>query len=85
MSMEFDAVIIGGGVSGCATFYTLSEYSSLKRVAIVEKCSKLAQISSSAKANSQTIHDGSIETNYTPEKAKKSAFGAYKTRQYSAQ
>ncbi|MGN8530432.1 FAD-dependent oxidoreductase, partial [Helicobacter pylori] len=55
MSMEFDAVIIGGGVSGCATFYTLSEYSSLKRVAIVEKCSKLAQISSSAKANSQTI------------------------------
>ncbi|MDU9767997.1 FAD-dependent oxidoreductase, partial [Helicobacter pylori] len=83
MSMEFDAVIIGGGVSGCATFYTLSEYSSLKRVAIVEKCSKLAQISSSAKANSQTIHDGSIETNYTPEKAKKVRLSAYKTRQYA--
>ncbi|GAA9997551.1 malate:quinone oxidoreductase [Helicobacter pylori] len=83
MSMEFDAVIIGGGVSGCATFYTLSEYSSLKRVAIVEKCSKLAQISSSAKANSQTIHDGSIETNYTPKKAKKVRLSAYKTRQYA--
>ncbi|PUB95018.1 malate:quinone oxidoreductase [Helicobacter pylori] len=83
MSMEFDAVIIGGGVSGCATFYTLSEYSSLKRVAIVEKCSKLAQISSSAKANSQTIHDGSIETNYTHEKAKKVRLSAYKTRQYA--
>lgn len=83
MSMEFDAVIIGGGVSGCATFYTLSEYSSLKRVAIVEKCSKLAQISSSAKANSQTIHDGSIETNYTAEKAKKVRLSAYKTRQYA--
>ncbi|MFP6165504.1 FAD-dependent oxidoreductase [Helicobacter pylori] len=83
MSMEFDAVIIGGGVSGCATFYTLSEYSSLKRVAIVEKCSKLAQISSSTKANSQTIHDGSIETNYTPEKAKRVRLSAYKTRQYA--
>ncbi|TPH57238.1 FAD-dependent oxidoreductase [Helicobacter pylori] len=83
MSMEFDAVIIGGGVSGCATFYTLSEYSSLKRVAIVEKCSKLAQISSSTKANSQTIHDGSIETNYTSEKAKKVRLSAYKTRQYA--
>lgn len=83
MSMEFDAVIIGGGVSGCATFYTLSEYSSLKRVAIVEKCSKLAQISSSAKANSQTIHDGSIETNYTPEEAKKVRLSACKTRQYA--
>ncbi|WP_104758316.1 FAD-dependent oxidoreductase [Helicobacter acinonychis] len=83
MSVEFDAVIIGGGVSGCATFYTLSEYSSLKRVAMVEKCSKLAQISSSAKANSQTIHDGSIETNYTAEKAKKVRLSAYKTRQYA--
>ncbi len=81
--MEFDAVIIGGGVSGCATFYTLSEYSSLKRVAIVEKCPKLAQVSSSAKANSQTVHDGSIETNYTAEKARKVRLSAYKTRQYA--
>ncbi|WP_104712313.1 FAD-dependent oxidoreductase [Helicobacter cetorum] len=83
MSMEFDAVIVGGGVSGCATFYTLSEYSSLKRVAIVEKCPKLAQVSSSAKANSQTIHDGSIETNYTAEKAKKVRLSAQKTRKYA--
>ncbi len=81
--MEFDAVIVGGGVSGCATFYTLSEYSSLKRVAIVEKCPKLAQVSSSAKANSQTIHDGSIETNYTAEKAKKVRLSAQKTRKYA--
>ncbi|MGN8505788.1 FAD-dependent oxidoreductase, partial [Helicobacter pylori] len=29
------------------------------------------------------IHDGSIETNYTPEKAKKVRLSAYKTRQYA--
>lgn len=83
MENEFDVVIIGGGVSGCAAFYTLSEYSDIKRIAIVEKCGQLATISSSAKANSQTIHDGSIETNYTVEKAKKVKLSAYKVRRYA--
>lgn len=80
---EFDVVIIGGGVSGCCTFYTLAEYSSVKRVAIVEKESQLAQISSSHKANSQTIHDGSIETNYTAEKARKVKIAAQKVRNFA--
>ena len=42
---EFDVVIIGGGVSGCCTFYTLTEYSDIKKIAIIEKETKLAQIS----------------------------------------
>ncbi|PAF48151.1 malate:quinone oxidoreductase [Helicobacter sp. 12S02634-8] len=83
MQNEFDVVIIGGGVSGCAAFYALSEYSDIKRIAIVEKCDKLAKVSSSPKANSQTIHDGSIETNYTAEKAKKVKLSAYKVRHYA--
>lgn len=83
MENEFDVVIIGGGVSGCAAFYVLSEYSDIKKIAIVEKCSQLATVSSSAKANSQTIHDGSIETNYTVEKAKKVKLSAYKVRRYA--
>ncbi|PAF53295.1 malate:quinone oxidoreductase [Helicobacter sp. 13S00482-2] len=83
MENEFDVVIIGGGVSGCAAFYTLSEYSDIKKIAIVEKCPQLAMVSSSAKANSQTIHDGSIETNYTVQKAKKVKLSAYKVRRYA--
>lgn len=79
---EFDVVIIGGGVSGCATFYTLSEYSDIGRVAIVEKEAKLAQISSNHKANSQTIHDGSIETNYSAEKARSVRLAAQKVRNF---
>ncbi|PAF41336.1 FAD-dependent oxidoreductase [Helicobacter sp. 11S03491-1] len=83
MENEFDVVIIGGGISGCASFYVLSEYSSIKKVAIVEKCDQLAKISTNAKANSQTIHDGSIETNYTVEKAKKVKLSAFKVRRYA--
>ncbi|PAF48707.1 malate:quinone oxidoreductase [Helicobacter sp. 12S02232-10] len=83
MENEFDVVIIGGGVSGCAAFYAMSEYSDIKKIAIVEKCDRLAKVSSSAKANSQTIHDGSIETNYTVEKAKKVKLSAYKVRHYA--
>lgn len=79
---EFDVVIIGGGVSGCCTFYTLTEYSDIKKIAIVEKEAKLAQISSSHKANSQTIHDGSIETNYGAEKARKVKLSAQKVRNF---
>ncbi|CBG39978.1 FAD-dependent oxidoreductase [Helicobacter mustelae] len=82
---EFDVVIIGGGVSGCAAFYVLSEYTNVKSIAIVDKCDKWANISSSSKANSQTIHDGSIETNYTAEKAKKVRLSALKVRNYALQ
>ena len=80
---EYDVIIVGGGVSGCATFYTLTEYSKVKRVAIVEKEARLAQISSSHKANSQTIHDGSIETNYSAEKASKVRIAAHKVRNFA--
>ncbi len=83
MGKNFDVAIIGGGVSGCALFWTLSEYSDVKSIAVVEKCSDLAMVSSNKKANSQTIHDGSIETNYTAEKAKKVKLAAQKTVNYA--
>ncbi len=83
MQNEFDVIIIGGGISGSALFYTLSKYSDVKRIALVEKCNDLAKISSSAKANSQTIHDGSIETNMSFEKASKIRFAANKVRNYA--
>ena len=68
MDKHFDVVIVGGGVSGCALFWTLSEYTDIQSVAVVDKCPDLAMVSSNVKANSQTIHDGSIETNYTAQK-----------------
>ena len=68
---NFDVVIIGAGVTGTALLYVLTKYSTVRRIAVVEKEAAVAQVSSKATNNSQTLHDGSIETNYTAEKAAK--------------
>jgi len=67
----YDVVIVGGGVAGTALLYALATFTDLKRVALVEKYATLASLNSKATNNSQTIHCGDIETNYSLEKALK--------------
>ncbi len=67
---EFDAIVIGAGISGAALFYELAKYTDIKRIALLEKYNAPATLNSRASSNSQTIHCGDIETNYTFEKAK---------------
>lgn len=69
MNNYYDVAIIGGGISGGALFYALTHYTNIKRVVLLEKYDKPATLSSSANNNSQTIHAGDIETNYSKEKA----------------
>lgn len=69
MIKTYDVVIIGGGVTGTALLYTLAKFTDLKRIALLEKYDHLAMVNSKATHNSQTIHCGDIETNYTLEKA----------------
>lgn len=69
--MKYNVIIIGGGVSGTALLYTLSKYTDVKSIALFEKCPDLGLVNSSPFMNSQTLHFGDIETNYTYEKAKK--------------
>lgn len=69
MDSMYDVVIIGGGVTGTALLYTLAEFTDLKRIALVEKYKGVATVNSKATNNSQTIHCGDIETNYSLEKA----------------
>ncbi|GKT12755.1 MAG: malate dehydrogenase (quinone) [Thiomicrorhabdus sp.] len=66
----FDVVIVGGGISGCALTHLLSRYTGVKSIAVLEKYGSLAPLNSNARANSQTLHCGDIETNYKLEKAK---------------
>jgi len=63
-------LIVGGGVCGTALLFTLARYTDLGRIALVERYDQLAQVNSKATSNSQTIHCGDIETNYTLEKAR---------------
>lgn len=66
-----DVLIVGGGVCGTALLFELARYTDLGRVALVERYDALASVNSRATNNSQTIHCGDIETNYTLEKALK--------------
>ena len=66
---DHDVIIVGGGITGTALTYVLSKYTDIKSVCIFEKYGSLAPLNSNATSNSQTLHCGDIETNYTLEKA----------------
>ncbi len=86
MSNElYDVLIIGGGVTGTALLYSLAQFTDLKRVCLVEKYDKIAAVNSKATNNSQTIHCGDIETNYTLEKALKVKRNAAMVARYGAE
>ncbi|MFB2982562.1 FAD-dependent oxidoreductase [Microseira sp. BLCC-F43] len=67
----YEVAIIGAGVSGTALLYSLSNYTNINRIALIEKNPEVALVNSHRTSNSQTLHFGDIETNYTLEKAKK--------------
>ncbi len=71
MEKRYDVTIVGGGVTGTALLYTLAKYSNLERVLLLEKYSQFSPLNSNSNNNSQTLHFGDIESNYTPEKARK--------------
>ena len=66
---KYDLIIVGGGISGSAMLYTLSKYTDLKKICIIEKYKGFGTVNSSHLMNSQTLHFGDIETNYTLAKA----------------
>ncbi|MBD1850710.1 FAD-dependent oxidoreductase [Leptolyngbya sp. FACHB-711] len=84
-SQLYDVVVIGGGVAGTALLYSLAKFTDLKRVALVEKYSGVAAVNSKATNNSQTIHCGDIETNYSLEKALKVRRSAQMVVRYGAE
>src|ERR1035437_3673246 len=67
---RYDVLIVGGGVVGTALLYTLSKYTDIKSVGLIEKYSDFGLVNSASYNNSQTLHFGDIETNYSIDKAK---------------
>ena len=78
----YEVVIIGGGVCGTALLYTLSNYTNVKSIALIEKEADIALVNSFTNSNSQTLHFGDIETNYTLAKAEKVNKGASLVKNY---
>ncbi|MGQ0826484.1 MAG: FAD-dependent oxidoreductase [Actinomycetota bacterium] len=69
LEVPYDVVIVGGGVSGTAILFALACYTNVERIALVEQYAGVAQVNSSPKNNSQTLHFGDTETNYSLEHA----------------
>ncbi len=67
---KYDVLIVGGGVVGSALLYTLSKYTDIPGIGLIEKYADLGLVNSDSSKNSQTLHFGDIETNYSFEKAK---------------
>lgn len=85
MNQIYDVVVIGGGVTGTALLYALATFTDLKRIALIEKYPRVASVNSRATNNSQTIHCGDIETNYSLEKALKVRRSAQMLVRYAEQ
>jgi len=82
-SNQYDLLIIGGGVSGSALLYMTAKYTDIKRIGLIEKYAAPARVNSLSSNNSQTLHCGDIETNYTLEKALKVKRAASMLRNYA--
>jgi malate dehydrogenase (quinone) len=78
----YEVAIIGGGIAGTALLYSLSNYTNISRIALIEKNPEVALGNSHKTSNSQTLHFGDIETNYTLEKAQKVKSAASLVKNY---
>lgn len=82
-AQQHDVLILGGGISGCALSYLLARYTDIRRIGLIEKYSDIASVNSHGRNNSQTLHVGDIETNYTLEKALKVKHSAAMVERYA--
>ena len=82
-SDQYDLLIVGAGVSGSALLYLSTRYSNIKHIGVIEKYAAPARVNSLSSNNSQTLHCGDIETNYTLDKALKVQRAASMLRNYA--
>jgi len=83
MSNQYDLLIIGAGVSGSALLYLATRYTDIGHIGVIEKYAAPARVNSLSSNNSQTLHCGDIETNYSLDKALKVKRAASMLRNYA--
>lgn len=79
---EYDVLVLGGGITGAAVLYVLSKYTNVNSLALIEKYPRLGLVNSYSGSNSQTLHFGDIETNYSLNKAQVVKVGAEMVAKY---
>ncbi len=72
----YDVAIIGAGVTGTALAYALARYTNVGSLILLERYGAPAEVNSKSSNNSQTLHVGDIETNYSLKKARAVKKGA---------
>ena len=80
---HYQVAIVGGGISGTSLMFALTKYTDIGNIALFEKYDEIATLNSNAKGNSQTLHAGDIETNYTIDKAAKVKTSALMLENYA--
>ena len=70
VNSKYDVLIVGGGVTGTALLFSLSKYTDINNIGLIEKYSDFGLVNTASYNNSQTLHFGDIETNYSLEKAR---------------
>ncbi len=70
-------------MSGTALLYILSQYTTVERLILLEKNESVGSINSAAWNNSQTLHVGDIETNYSIDKVKQVRLASMMVRRYA--
>ena len=83
VNTQYDLLIVGAGVSGSALLYLSTKYTDIKHIGVIEKYAAPARVNSLSSNNSQTLHCGDIETNYTLDKALKVQRAARMLRNYA--
>ncbi|VAW70607.1 Malate:quinone oxidoreductase, partial [hydrothermal vent metagenome] len=83
MQNQYDLLIVGAGVSGSALLYLSTKYTDITHIGVIEKYAAPARVNSLSSNNSQTLHCGDIETNYTLDKALKVKRAANMLRNYA--
>ncbi len=79
---NYDLAIIGGGVTGTSLAHVVTKYTDIASSVLIEKHDQMGQVNSKASMNSQTLHFGDIETNYTLDKAQKVKKNANMVKHY---
>ncbi|KAF4746671.1 hypothetical protein FOZ63_017386 [Perkinsus olseni] len=78
-----DVAIIGGGISGCSLAWVLVRFTDINSVVVLERHNNVGRVCSHAKNNSQTLHRGDIETNYSIQKARRANAQAELLRRFT--